>query len=171
MTDGFRTCPNCLMRVAPLPDGQCPSCRRFNFNESPSDKQTVQAARAAAKASARARIRRAANLHWQVIGSGVTGVVLALISGYVSAGSGEGQLDRSRVVRLLSIAASAAIAAAVQRASALANEIRLASGGARTPGIFTVLKSSMAFFEENHVPVGPFGPRMSEMSEEDQAAE
>ena len=169
--DGFKTCPNCLMRVAPLPDGQCPSCRRFNFNESPSDPQTVKAARAAAKVSTRARLRRVADLHWQVIGAMVTELVLVAAIVWVGATLEESQLDRSRVLRLLAIAASAAAAFAFQRATALANEIRVASGGAHVPGILTVLKSSMAFFEQNHVPVGRFGPRLSEMSEEEQSAE
>lgn len=172
MAGGIRTCPNCLMRVVPLADGQCPACRRFNFKESPSDERTVQAAQTAARASTRARIRRAALLHWQAIGGLVVAVVLVVTRVYVgrlgSAGFGDAPLDRSRVLRLLSIGAAVAAAFAWQRSTALATEIRLASGGTRNPGLLGTLKASMGFFEDNHVPMGRFGPRMSELPEENE---
>ena len=169
MSKGIRTCPNCLMRVAPLADGQCPACRRFNFNESPSDEQTVHAARAAAKASTRARIRRAAGLHWQTIGGLGVAVVLVVLRVYLghqaSTLSEAAREDRRPFLRLLNAGAAAATLFAWQRSSALATEIRLASGGMRTPGVLSVLKESMGFFEENRVPMTPFGPRMSDISE------
>lgn len=172
MTGGIRTCPNCLMRVVPLADGHCPACRRFNFKESPSDERTVQAAQAAARASTRARIRRAALLHWQAIGGLVVAVVLVVTRVYVgrlsSAGFVDAPLDRSRLLRLLSIGAAVAAAFAWQRSSALASEIRLASGGARDPGLLSALKAAMVFFEDNHVPMGRFGPRMSQLPEENE---
>jgi hypothetical protein len=52
------------------------------------------------------------------------------------------------------------ILVAWRTATALARAIKLASAGRRTPGILTVLKEAMAFFEENHVGTVFFGPSM-----------
>ena len=79
MTIGIGTCPRCLSRVAPLPDGRCPACRAFNFNTEPSDERTVRAAILAARVKTEESIRRAAVLHWRVVGAlGAAMAILAL---------------------------------------------------------------------------------------------
>jgi hypothetical protein len=161
MVEAVRTCPKCLMRVLPLADGRCPSCRAFNFDNAPSDEETVHSARVAAQTSTQLLLRRAAALHWRVVAGFAATLLLTILSIYVEHQPDAALQDHSLVVELLRLGAIVALGLAWYSASALARTIRMASHGARTPGnLLKVLKESMAFFEEHHVPMVPFGPRM-----------
>ncbi len=168
MVEGIRTCPACLMRVLPLADGMCPACRKFNFNESPSNEHTVQAARAAAQRSTNALLYRAATLHWRLVGFLTAAVALTVARVYVihngTAFLGDPPIDKHLAAAVLAVAAIVAILAAWRTATALAQAIKLASSGRRTPGILTVLKEAMAFFEENHVGTVFVGPSMRDLA-------
>jgi hypothetical protein len=163
MTIGIGTCPRCLSRVAPLPDGRCPACRAFNFNTEPSDERTVRAAILAAKVKTEESIRRAAVLHWRVVGAlGAAMAILALRTCVRLRGTaflGEPPLDPEMTVGVLSLLFVVAGVVAGGSATSLSQVIRLASAGRREPGVLTVLRESSEFFRENHVPVGLLGPR------------
>jgi hypothetical protein len=167
MVDGIRTCPKCQIKVFPLGDGFCPSCHEFNFNSSPADKQTVADARAAAAAILLRQVRSAAGLHWRTLWWLVSAIALivarAYFGHYGTAILGDPPPDKALVVRVFNLAALTASGFTWHSASALAGAIQLASGRTRTPNVLKVLKESMAFFEEHHVPVGRFGPRMDEI--------
>jgi hypothetical protein len=164
MTVSIGICPRCLTRVAPLPDGRCPACRAFNFNTEPSDERTVHLAILAAKLKTEESIRRAAVLHWRVVGSIGAAVAILVLRTYVrlrgTAFLGEPPLDPEIVVGTLTFLFVVAGVVAGGSAASLARVIRLASAGRREPGVFTVLKESSDFFGEHHVPVGFLGPRL-----------
>jgi hypothetical protein len=164
MTLSISTCPRCLTRVAPLPDGRCPACRAFNFNTEPSDVRTVQAAILAAKLKTEESIRQAAVLHWRVVGAMGAAIAVLVLRTYVrfrgTGFLGEPPIDPEIAVSVLSLLFVVAGVVAGGSAASLSRVIRLASAGRREPGIFTVLKESSEFFKENHVPVGFLGPRL-----------
>ena len=164
MTVGTGTCPRCLTRVAPLPDGRCPACRAFNFNTQPSDERTVRLAVLAAKLQAEQSIQRAAVLHWRVVGAIGAAIAVLVLRTYVrirgTAFLGEPPIDPEIAVGVLSLLFIVAGVVAGGSATSLSRVIRLASAGRRQPGVLTVLRESSEFFRENHVPVGLLGPRL-----------
>lgn len=152
------------MKVFPLADGLCPACGRTNFNLDTVDEETVAAARAAADLATRVRVHQAAVLHWQLVWS--LAAAIALVIGRVyfrrhgTETLGLPAFDEDLVVIIVSAAALAAVAFTWRSATALARTIQLVPGNTRTPNMFTVLKESMGFFEDRHIPTGLLGPRM-----------
>jgi hypothetical protein len=163
-TLGISTCPRCLTRVAPLPDGRCPACRAFNFITEPCDEPSVQASILAARVRTQESIRQAAVLHWRVVGAMGAAIAVLVLRTYIrlrgTAFLGEPAIDPEVAVGAMSLLFIAAGVVAGASATSLSRVIRLASAGQRRPGMFTVLKESSGFFRENHVPVGLLGPRL-----------
>jgi hypothetical protein len=159
------------MRVVPLADGLCPSCRTFNFNAGPSDEETVEAARRLARKQLDRRLRRAAVLHWRLVGWFGAAVILTVGRVYVRHEGvewlGEPQLDKEWVANALTAGAIVAVGIMWRTAVALSKAIELASNGRRVPQVLTVLRESMGFFEENGVPTLFVGPRMSGLGDGD----
>ena len=63
MPEAVRTCPVCLMKVLPTPDGRCPSCRNHTFGAT-SDALAAEAVKAT-RAKQLSELRRAAVLYWR----------------------------------------------------------------------------------------------------------
>jgi hypothetical protein len=152
------------MKVFPLADGLCPACGQFNFKLTPVDPKAVAAAQAAASLAVRARVREADTLYWQLVWS-VSALVALIVGGTYVRHYGTGFLgqpppDKTLVTFIVGVAGVVAAWIAHRNAIELARTIQLVSGRTRTPGVFTVLKESMGFFEEHGVAVGRLGPRM-----------